>query len=59
MIGISGWRLGCSPYPDFAMRHTGRIGKPFAFGATASVSEMRGDPEKTTIFPQIITPDFY
>ena len=41
------------------MRHTGRIGKLFAFGATASVSEMRGDPEKTTIFPQIITPDFY
>ena len=53
-VDVVGWSDGANIGLDLAMRHPARIGKLFAFGANASVSGLKGDPEKQPIFPRIM-----
>ena len=53
-VDVVGWSDGANIGLDLAMRHSGRIGKLFAFGANTSVSGMSGDPEKQPIFPLVM-----
>ena len=53
-VDVVGWSDGANIGLDLAMRHPARIGKLFAFGANASVSGLKGDPEKQPIFPQVM-----
>ncbi|MGH8213920.1 MAG: alpha/beta fold hydrolase [Rhodanobacteraceae bacterium] len=53
-VDVVGWSDGGNIGLDLAMRHSGRIGKLFAFGANASVSGLSGDPKKQPIFPIVM-----
>lgn len=53
-VDVVGWSDGANIGLDLAMRHSGRIGKLFAFGANTRVSGMSGDPEKQPIFPLVM-----
>lgn len=53
-VDVVGWSDGANIGLDLAIRHPARIGKLLAFGANASVSGLKGDPEKQPIFPQVM-----
>ena len=53
-VDVVGWSDGANIGLDLAMRHSGRIGKLFAFGANTSVSGMSGNPEEQPIFPLVM-----